>query len=227
MPNGENNKDGHEPNYSWNFGVEGATADVEVIEARNRQKRNLLATAILAIGTPMLLMGDELSRSQNGNNNAYCQDNETTWMSWTSGDDPTLPDYVSNLIALRRSHEVFRRLNFFTGAVLEATGLKDIYWLAADGREMAGDDWGHVDRRALGMQIGNDSAPTERILLLFNASKEAISFNLAADFPCHAFAPVFSSTSPDGLYDPNAKVLRAGEAFPLPSRSFVLLQHQT
>jgi isoamylase len=227
LPNGENNKDGHEPNYSWNFGVEGATADVEVIDARNRQKRNLLATAILAIGTPMLLMGDELSRSQNGNNNAYCQDNETTWMSWTSGDDPTLPDYVSNLIALRRSHEVFRRLNFFTGAVLEATGLKDIYWLAADGREMAGDDWGHVDRRALGMQIGNDSAPTERILLLFNASKEAISFNLAADFPCHAFAPVFSSTSPDGLYDPNAKVLRAGEAFSLPSRSFVLLQHQT
>ena len=98
---------------------------------------------------------------------------------------------------------------------------------AADGREMAGDDWGHVDRRALGMQIGNDNAPTERILLLFNASKEAIAFNLAEDFPCDAFAPVFSSTSPDGLYDPNAKVLRAGEAFPLPSRSFVLLQHQT
>ena len=227
LPNGENNKDGHEPNYSSNFGVEGTTGDVEIIAARNRQKRNLLATAILAIGTPMLLMGDECSRSQNGNNNAYCQDNETTWMSWTSGDDPTLPAYVANLIALRRSHEVFRRLNFFTGAVLDATGLKDIYWLAADGREMAGDDWGHVDRRALGMQIGNDNAPTERILLLFNASKEAIAFNLAEDFPCDAFAPVFSSTSPDGLYDPNAKVLRAGEAFPLPSRSFVLLQHQT
>ncbi|WP_158809859.1 glycogen debranching protein GlgX [Beijerinckia sp. L45] len=227
LPNGENNKDGHEPNYSWNFGVEGPTDDVAILAARNRQKRNLLATAILAIGTPMLLMGDERSRSQNGNNNAYCQDNETTWMSWAAGDDPALPDYVANLIALRRRHEVFRRLEFFTGAVLEATGLKDIYWLAADGREMAGDDWGHVDRRALGMQIGNHGAATERVLLMFNASKEAISFNLAKDFPCASFIPVFSSTSPDGLYDPNAKVLRAGEAFPLPPRSFVLLQHQT
>ena len=227
LPNGENNKDGHEPNYSWNFGVEGVTSDVDIIAARNRQKRNLLATAILAIGTPMLLMGDERSRSQNGNNNAYCQDNETTWMSWTTGDDPALTDYVANLIALRRSHEVFRRLDFFTGAVLEATGLKDIYWLAADGREMAGDDWGHVDRRALGMQIGNHGATNERILLLFNASKEAILFNLAKDFPCGSFVPVFSSTSPDGLYDLSIKVLRPSEAFPLPPRSFVLLQHQT
>jgi isoamylase len=118
LPNGENNKDGHEPNYSWNFGVEGPTSDPAIIAARNRQKRNLLATAILAIGTPMLLMGDERSRSQSGNNNAYCQDNETTWMSWEEGDDPSLPDYVANLVALRRSHEVFRRLDFFTGAVL-------------------------------------------------------------------------------------------------------------
>ena len=226
-PNGENNKDGHEPNYSHNFGVEGASADPAIVAARNRQKRNLLATALLAAGTPMLLMGDELSRSQNGNNNAYCQDNATSWMEWGGGDDPDLPAYVGNLVALRRRHDVFRRLEFFTGDVLEETGLKDIYWLAADGREMWGDDWGHAHRRCLGMQVGNDGDPADRVLLLFNAGAEPVAFNLPDAFPCGAFRSVFSSARPRGLCGEDAKVLRGGEAFPLPSRSFVLLQHQT
>ena len=224
--NGENNKDGHEPNYSLNFGVEGRTRDQAIIAARNRQKRNLLATAILAIGTPMLLMGDELSRSQNGNNNAYCQDNETSWLEWTDKLDPSLVDYVSNLVALRKSHKVFRRLDFFTGDVVEVTGLKDVYWLAADGREMEGDAWGHAERRTLGMQIGNHGEPEERILLLFNADAADVDFLLPDDFPCGAFRPVFESTRPEGSSDPAANSVCPGEAFPLPSRSFVLLQHE-
>ncbi|MDR3461963.1 MAG: glycogen debranching protein GlgX [Beijerinckiaceae bacterium] len=227
LPNGENNKDGHEPNYSMNFGAEGYTADPAITEARNRQKRNLLATAILAIGTPMLLMGDECSRTQYGNNNAYCQDNETSWMAWNGKEDPSLPAYTANLIALRKRHEVFRRLDFFTGMVIEATGLKDIYWLAADGREMEGGDWDDPGRQMLGMQIGNHGPPEERILLLFNASAEPIDFTLATDFPCDGFRPVFSSMNSAGLYDNGAKILKTGEAFPLSPRSFVLLQHQS
>ena len=226
LPNGENNKDGHEPNYSWNYGVEGATEESGIVVARNRQKRNLLATAILAIGTPMLLMGDEFSRSQGGNNNAYCQDNETSWLDWQDKTDPSLVDYVANLIALRKSHEVFRRLDFFSGDILEKTGLKDVYWLTADGREMEGDDWGHLDRRVLGMQIGNHGASSERILLLFNASEGDVDFRLPDTFPCGSFDAVFDSTRLDGLCDPGQNCLRSGEAFQLPSRSFVLLQHE-
>ena len=227
LPNGENNKDGHEPNYCFNYGVEGPTTDKTIIDTRNRQKRNMLAASLLAIGTPMLLMGDEFSRSQNGNNNAYCQDNEISWLNWNDRSDPTLVDYVSNLIALRKSHDVFRRLEFFTGQVLEETGLKDVYWLADDGREMEGDDWGHVDRRVLGMQIGNHGKPTDRILLLFNASDVDLKFKLPRDFPCVGFRAVFDSTVPDGLSEPGANSLVCGEAFPLPSRSFVLLQHES
>ncbi len=225
--NGEDNKDGHEPNYSWNHGVEGPSTDKGIVARRNRQKRNLLATSILAIGTPMLLMGDEFSRSQGGNNNAYCQDNETSWLDWTDRTDPDLLDYVRNLVALRKSHDVFRRLEFFTGQVMEETGLKDVYWLAADGREMVGDAWGDAERRTLGMQIGNYGASEERILLLFNAASLDIDFALPAAFPCGAFKPVFESTRAKGLSDPAANSVRPGEAFRLPSRSFVLLQHES
>ena len=226
LPNGEANKDGHEPNYSANYGIEGPSKDKAVVALRNRQKRNLLATAMLSFGTPMFLMGDEFSRSQNGNNNAYCQDNETSWMRWRDATDPHLLDYVANLIALRKQHAVFRRLEFFTGRVDPAAGaLKDAYWLAADGREMWGDDWGHVERRVLGMQVGNLGSEKERLLLLFNASDEDDDFKLAADFPCLAYRPVFESTSADGLSVRNNAILAAGGSLRLEARSLVVLQH--
>ena len=226
LPNGEANKDGHEPNYSANYGVEGPSKDKAVVALRNRQKRNLLATAMLSFGTPMFLMGDEFSRSQNGNNNAYCQDNETSWMRWRDATDPHLLDYVANLIALRKRHAVFRRLEFFTGKNDPAAGaLKDAYWLAADGREMWGDDWGHVERRVLGMQVGNHGSEKERLLLLFNASDEDDDFKLAAEFPCLAFRPVFESTSADGLSVRTDAILAAGGSLRLEARSLVVLQH--
>lgn len=226
LPNGENNKDGHEPNYSANCGVEGVTRDRSIIAMRNRRKRNLIATTVLAIGTPMLLMGDEFSRTQGGNNNAYCQDNETSWMLWRDKDDPQLAAFVANVIALRKSHEIFRRLEFFNGHVIVETGLKDIYWLTQDGREMEGDDWGHVERRVLGMQLGNYGAPSERILLLFNASDEDVAFKLPANFPCGTFRSVFDTTLPTGIGGLTPPCLGAGETFPLPAHSLVLLQHE-
>ena len=148
-----------------------------------------------------------------------------SWLDWRDEADPSLVDYVANLVALRKRHAVFRRLDFFNGHVSTATGLKDVYWLTAEGQEMEGDDWGHVERRALGMQIGNDGASRERILLLFNAGEEDLPFHLPKGFPCAAFRPVFESTKPDGLCDTGAKCVGAGEAFVLSSRSFVLLQH--
>ena len=173
-------------------------------------------------------MGDEFSRSQNGNNNAYCQDNEVSWMRWRDATDPRLVDYVANLIALRRRHEVFRRLEFFTGRIDPGSAdkaLKDAYWLAADGREMWGDDWGKVERRTLGMQIGNHGPEGERLLLLFNASDRDVEFALAADFPCLAFRPVFESTSEDGLSRRTQTQLTPGGSLPLEARSLVVLQH--
>ncbi len=225
LPNGEENRDGHEPNYSSNNGVEGDTADARVIARRNRQKRNLLATAILSVGTPMFLMGDEFSRSQHGNNNAYCQDGETSWMRWRDATDPTLVDYVANLIALRKRHDVFRRLDFFTGDVVAATGLKDVYWLAADGQEMAGGLWGTYERRTLGMQIGNHDRPDDRILLLFNASDAEVEFHLPPAFPCVSFRPIFESVAADGWAGTDAPKLTVKRAYPLAPRSFVLFQH--
>ena len=227
LPNGENNRDGHEPNFSNNNGVEGASADPAVVARRNRQKRNLLATAILAVGTPMLLMGDEFSRTQNGNNNAYCQDNETNWMRWHDATDPSLVDYVANLIALRRRHDVFRRAEFFSGDIISSTGLKDVYWLAAEGVEMSGSGWGQAERRTLGMQIGNHGAPAQRVLLLFNAAADDVDFRLPDAFPCASFRPVFDSTSADGLASASAPRMTVGGAYRLPGRSFVLLQHDT
>jgi glycogen operon protein len=156
--NGHDNNDGHPNNFSWNFGAEGATDDPEITTLRAQQKRNLLASLFLSIGTPMLLMGDELSRSQKGNNNAYCQDNEISWMDWQAGArcDRHLLSFVRMLAGLRHRYNVFCRHNFLSGKILP-NGLKDAYWLAPEGREMTTADWADPPRRALGVQIGNDS----------------------------------------------------------------------
>ena len=227
LPNGEDNRDGHEPNYSANNGVEGDTKDAAVLARRARAKRNMLATAVLSLGTPMLLMGDEFSRSQRGNNNAYCQDNETNWMRWRDATDPALVDYVANLVALRKRFDAFRRLEFFTGGVIAATGLKDVYWLAEDGREMNGNLWGTHERRTLGMQTGNDGPSSDRILLLFNAGDERSDFHLPPSFPCTRFRPIFASGSADGLCGADAGVVTSAQAYRLDPHSLVVLQHQT
>jgi glycogen operon protein len=137
--NGEDNRDGHAHNLSWNHGVEGPTEDAEVRALRERQKRNLLATLLFAQGTPMLLAGDEFGRTQRGNNNAYCQDNETNWVDWQGiGEDGrALIEFVRKLIAIRQAFPVLRRGRFFTGAANAELGVKDIAWLRPDGRAQA------------------------------------------------------------------------------------------
>jgi isoamylase len=140
--NGENNQDGHNDNLSWNCGAEGPTEDQDVLELRRRQKRNMLATLLLSQGVPMLCGGDEIGRTQLGNNNAYCQDNEISWHDWDlSRENRTLLAFVRRLIALRQDHPVFRRRRFFQGRRIHGSDIKDIVWLHSDGKEMDEADW--------------------------------------------------------------------------------------
>jgi glycogen operon protein len=221
----EDNKDGHSHNLSWNCGTEGETDDLEVLALRARQKRNLLSTVMLSQGVPMLLMGDEMSRTQQGNNNAYCQDNEISWMNWRDdGHDPELLAFAQALIGFRRHHAAFRRRDFLTGATVAGSGLKDVYWLAPEGREMTTEDWGDGLRRTLGMQLGNDAPDGQRFLILLNAAPDSIDFRLA-DQPGGRWAAVLDTRLPGGLVRGAPATLEAGGTFRLDSRSLVLFQH--
>ncbi|MFF8368512.1 glycogen debranching protein GlgX [Streptomyces lydicus] len=157
--NGENNRDGTHDNRSWNCGAEGETDDPEVNAVRRRQLRNLLTTLLLSTGVPMLVAGDEMGRTQHGNNNAYCQDNALSWVDWSLLEDPhwrRLADLAARLIALRRAHPVLRRRAFFSGRPHGQGGLRDLAWFTADGTEMTEQDW-YTPGATLGMYLsGND-----------------------------------------------------------------------
>jgi isoamylase len=211
---------------SWNCGAEGETDGPEITALRAQQKRNLLGSLFLSIGTPMLLMGDELSRSQKGNNNAYCQDNEISWLDWEAGAgrDPHLLSFVQTLSALRKRYNVFCRHDFLSGKILP-NGLNDVYWLAPEGREMMAADWTDPARHALGVQIGNDSLDGWRLLVLFNAAPEPISFALCADFPGRYWAEVLNTHLSEGLVREAPAILKPGGSFELKARSLVLFQH--
>ncbi|WP_202239162.1 glycogen debranching protein GlgX [Actinacidiphila reveromycinica] len=159
--NGEDGRDGTDDNRSWNCGAEGDTDDPDVLALRHRQVRNLLATLLLSTGVPMLVAGDEMGRTQQGNNNAYCQDNGTGWVDWSLRDDPSwaaLLDLTARLVALRRSHPVLRRGGFFSGLSLAPEGLPDVTWFGPDGREMGERDW-FTPSATLGMLLsGQDIA---------------------------------------------------------------------
>ncbi len=152
--NGEGNNDGEGHNRSWNCGVEGETDDAAVLTLRARQQRNFLATMILSQGVPMLLHGDEIGRTQGGNNNAYCQDNDISWVDWSAADDDLL-DFTRRLLELRAKHPVFRRRRFFTGQTQD-DGLPDIAWLRADSTRMDEDDWTHDTMRPLAVFLNGE-----------------------------------------------------------------------
>ncbi|HEX6597247.1 MAG TPA: glycogen debranching protein GlgX, partial [Acidimicrobiales bacterium] len=155
--NGEGNRDGTDDNRSWNCGVEGETDDPKVLALRRRQQRNFLATLMLSQGVPMMLGGDEMDRTQQGNNNAYCQDNELTWFDWDlDAAAKELLDFTRRLIALRREHPVLRRRSFFQGRPIHGTDLADIGWFAPDGHEMTEREWLSGRVSALGMFVNGD-----------------------------------------------------------------------
>jgi isoamylase len=185
--NGEGNRDGTDDNRSWNMGVEGDTDDAEVNAARARQQRNFLATLLLSQGVPMLLGGDELGRTQHGNNNAWCQDNEISWFDWDNA-DPASSEFVRTLIAFRREHPVFRRATFLSGTETRGSGLPDVWWFRPDGRRMTQRDWQQLPGCTLGVFLNGDEIPSrgphgeeiadDSFLLLFNASAEPVTFTL-------------------------------------------------
>ena len=143
--NGENNRDGHGENYSDNFGVEGPTADAEIVEKRAQRRRNMMATLLLSQGTPMILAGDELGNSQNGNNNAYAQDNDTTWIDWEAADEAFLA-FTRWLISFRKAHPILRQKRFLHSIPRKVDGVTDLFWWRPDGAEMTLADWtnGHM-----------------------------------------------------------------------------------
>ena len=179
--NGEGNRDGTDDNRSWNCGVEGPTDDPAVSELRARQRRNLLATLLLSEGAPLVLGGDEFARTQNGNNNAYCQDNELTWFDWNevaAHDD--LVQFTAGLCRLREEHPVFRRRQFFTGTPAHDTTRDDLDWYRPDGLPMTPGDWSASFARAVTMALsgatGDDTRPDDPFLIMLNAWWEPLDF---------------------------------------------------
>jgi isoamylase len=184
--NGEGNADGTDDNRSWNCGVEGETDDPEVNALRERQQRNFIATLLLSQGVPMLLGGDELSRTQGGNNNAWCQDNEISWFDWEIDErEQRLLDFSRRTIALRREHPVFRRNVFFSGS---GDNLPDVWWMRPDGRKMTQRDWRNDQAHAIGVFLNGDEVGMETprgeevhddsFLVLFNAHYDPLTFRM-------------------------------------------------
>ena len=185
--NGEDNKDGSSDNRSWNCGEEGPSEDPEINRLRARQMRNMLATLLLAQGTPMLLAGDEFGRTQAGNNNAYCQDNETSWLNWDiSEKGKALTSFVRKLTALRVEYPILRRSRFLTGVYNEELGIKDVTWMNPNGSEMTVDNWADGNARCFGMLIDGRAQPTgirqrgadATVLLVFNAHHDLVTITL-------------------------------------------------
>jgi glycogen operon protein len=159
--NDENNQDGSNNNLSWNHGVEGPTDDPEINALRQRQMRNFFATLLLSQGTPMIVAGDEFARTQDGNNNAYCQDSEIGWVNWDlSEDGKALLKFVKRLIKLRLAYPILRRGRFLVGNYNEDIGVKDVTWLAADGSEMTTEHWHDAHNRCLGMLLDGRAQET-------------------------------------------------------------------
>ena len=211
--NGEGNRDGHGHNRSWNGGVEGPTDDAVVVELRGRLKRALLATLLLAQGTPMLAACDEVGHTQGGNNNPYCQDNETTWIDWDKADNALL-GFTRKLLALRRDLQPFR--NAWYDGVADRNGLHDLAWLRRDGSPLQGADWHDREDRVLGCLIGHPAKAGGPLLLLFNPDALAHAFRL----PPGTWHGLLDSSETDG----HCEVRGTDQALiELPARSVLVL----
>ncbi len=234
--NGEDNHDGTDDNRSWNCGVEGPTDDPAVLTLRRRQQRNLLATMFLSQGVPMVLGGDELGRTQQGNNNAYCQDNAVSWFDWAGGDGELL-EWTRHLIRLRRAHAVFCRRRFFQGRSVRGLGrdgLVDIGWFRPDGVPMSNADWNSGYARSIAVFLNGHAIPDrdrrgQQVLdcsfyLLLNAWREPLDFIL----PEARWGRSWELVLDTGLdLPPEAgKLYRPGHTVPLKGRHLVLLQRE-
>ena len=231
--NQENNADGPDNNLSWNCGTEGPTQDPDIMTLRERQKRNMMATLLLSQGVPMLVAGDELGRSQNGNNNPYCQDNETSWVNWEKRGpaDNAFLAFTRKLLRLRADHPAFHRQHFFHGEHIDGNGTKDITWLTPEGDEMTERAWQEAQRRCLGFHINGkwkedsvaaaEALPEVDFIVLLNADENGTPFKLPDARFGSNWTPVID-TAQSGP-DPAPQTFKAGETIDMAGRSLILL----
>ena len=230
--NGEDNNDGESHNRSSNMGVEGPTDDPEVLKRRAQQQRNFIATLLLSQGVPMLLHGDELGRTQGGNNNGYAQDNEITWVDWSSIDTPLI-EFTAALARLRKQHPTFRRSRFFDGRPVkmeEGAPIPDVVWLRPDGSLMQPEDWDNGFGRAVGVFLNGQgirerdrrgqSISDDHFLVLFNAGDEPVDFQL----PDFEYAPKWDAYVDTAGERANTEPLSPGETLPLEPKSLIVLR---
>lgn len=233
--NGEGNNDGESHNRSWNCGAEGPTDDPAVLGLRARQQRNFIASLLLSQGVPMLLHGDELGRTQQGNNNGYCQDSELTWINWESIDQP-LVEFTAAVNALRAKHPTFRRSRFFDGRPVrrgEGERLPDIVWLDVDASTMQPEDWDSGFGRSVGVFLNGDGIRGKdtrgrritdvNFLLYFNAHDDMVKFTLPAD----EYAPAWDIIIDTAGHNADTEPVQAGGALPVDAKSLVVLRAHT
>ncbi|HET6229719.1 MAG TPA: glycogen debranching protein GlgX [Longimicrobiaceae bacterium] len=231
--NGEDNNDGVNDNLSYNFGIEGPTDKPDIVTQRDRQKRNFMATLLLSQGVPMICGGDEMGRTQGGNNNAYAQDNEISWVSWELGEgDRALLEFTKRVARLRREHPIFRRRRFFKGREIRGSEVKDITWLRPDGREMTDQEWNSGFVKCFGMALGGDAIEEfddqgrqvrdDSFLLLLNSDGAAMSFTIPASRTEDEWVIVFDTNQPE--LEEDARVVADGEELHIEGRSMVVLR---
>jgi isoamylase len=231
--NCENNRDGNNDNRSWNSGVEGDTDDPAITALRDRQRRNLIATVLLSQGSPMTLGGDEIGRTQSGNNNAYCQDNEISWLDWEHSDQPMF-DFVSGMIELRRNQPVLRRKRFFSGQSIYGSGRKDIFWFLPSGDEMTDAEWFDTTQQSVGMILNGDEIPDrdargqrirgDTLMVLLHAGADDVKWVIPTGWG-DVWTPLVDTAVPGGPADEHQYAPR--NTVPMMGRSLVVLKRGT
>jgi len=231
--NGEDNRDGSNDNISWNCGVEGTTDRPDIIALRERQKRNFMATLLFSQGVPMICGGDEIGRTQQGNNNAYCQDNEINWYNWNLGKgQKELLEFTQNAIKIRKAHSVLMRRKFFHGRYIRGSEIKDISWFSPDGREMTDEEWSAESVRYLGVRLAGNALDEvdelgqpvagDTLLILLNADHEPVPFVLPAHKKGTRWVLILDTTSKDT--ERRNHVERGGRIHHLRERSLAMFR---
>ncbi len=235
--NGEDNRDGESANRSWNCGVEGPTDDLEIIALREQQKRNFLTTLLLSQGVPMIVAGDEMGRTQGGNNNAYCQDNEISWLDWSDvQENAFLLDFTQRLSDLRKNHPVFHRRRFFQGNDAQSRdGLADIVWLNPASEKMSQEDWDNGWARSMGVFLNGSAIPTpdrrgnpirdDSFLFFFNAHYEPVEFTLPDQEYGEAWEIAVSTAEPLA-FEVRDTAFKPRDTVQVEARSIVVLRRQ-
>jgi glycogen operon protein len=227
--NGEDNRDGSSDNRSWNCGVEGPSDDPKIEALRTRQLRNFLAMLLLSQGTPMMVAGDEFARTQKGNNNAYCQDNDISWVDWNISDrGKSLIAFVQKLTKLRHEYPILRRSRFLTGENNETLGVKDVTWINASGTEMTAEEWTDTNMHCFGMLMDGRAQETgikqrgqdKTLLLILNAHYDVVNFTLPSAPDGECWSLLIDTNLAD---DKTSGSFKFGEAYEMTARSLLLL----